>query len=785
MADKANEGVRIASIPAELRALPIWVLWRRVPDKDKPGETRKTPFQINGERARSNDPATWTTFDNASKYLLLYEGVGIGISHGYAAVDIDHCVTNGVLSEMAQDIVRSLDTYTEFSPSGTGLRLIFKVGNFDYDKDRYYINNQKIGLEVYVAGVTKKYVTITGNVVLDRPIAENRGGELAIVLEKYMQRPHAQEPVVMPTPGAERPDFEVVSMIRRSGQSARFESLWAGDTTGHGGDASAADLALCNMLAFWTGRNREQMDGLFRQSGLYRPKWDELHGANTYGNMTIDRAVNDCREVYTPRGSAPDAVKPIDYTDTGNAQVFARVYKDSAIYVKSVGWLIWDGKVWNDNDLDARELAIQLTDRMLAEAQIEVGVAGDAQTAAAVADDKEAIKAADKAMKRAEAYRSHAKRSRQSARITGLLLLAQALTQVAPDKLDAKPTLLNTPDGMIDLTTGAVTPHDPAAYCTKITRCAPSVDNAELWRDFLATVTEGKAELVSFLQRIAGMAAIGEVFEENLIIALGDGKNGKSALFNSLAAVMGNYAGTISADVLTTSGKNTGAELATLKGRRLVIAAETEEGARLSSSMVKQLTSTDRIHAERKYKDPEDFMPTHSVVLYTNHLPRVGSTDSGTWRRLVVIPFGAKITATQEVKNYADKLTRGAGGAIMSWIVEGARLFIEAKHKLDPPTVVQLSVAQYKQENDWLGAFIAERCNESGHVAAGKLYEEFRYWAERNGEYKRSRSDFNTEMERRGYEWRKTMHGNIWSGVSLFPLGFERSEESANPTLVL
>lgn len=138
------------------------------------------------------------------------------------------------------------------------------------------------------------------------------------------------------------------------------------------------------------------------------------------------------------------------------------------------------------------------------------------------------------------------------------------------------------------------------------------------------------------------MFSVGRVLREKLIIAYGEGGNGKSTLFNLLAHVMGDYAGALSAETLTVNTrKNKSPEYAELRGKRIIIAAELEEGMRLDTSTVKKLCSTDPILAEKKYKDPFTFIPSHTVVLYTNHLPKVGTTDKGTWDRLVTIPFNA------------------------------------------------------------------------------------------------------------------------------------------------
>ena len=141
---------------------------------------------------------------------------------------------------------------------------------------------------------------------------------------------------------------------------------------------------------------------------------------------------------------------------------------------------------------------------------------------------------------------------------------------------------------------------------------------------------------------IVGLAAIGKVYVEALIIAYGEGRNGKSTFWNTIAKVLGTYSGNISADALTVGcRRNVKPELAKIKGKRILIASELEEGTRLNTATIKQLCSTDQIYGEKKYKDPLSFTPSHLTVLYTNHLPKVGATDPGTWRRLIVIPFNA------------------------------------------------------------------------------------------------------------------------------------------------
>ena len=189
--------------------------------------------------------------------------------------------------------------------------------------------------------------------------------------------------------------------------------------------------------------------------------------------------------------------------------------------------------------------------------------------------------------------------------------------------LDHDAFLLNAPDGTYDLRLGmdGRKAHEPADYATKVTAVAPGNEGVQIWQDAVGTFFCGDIELMEYVQQIVGLAAVGKVYVESLIIAYGDGRNGKSTFWNTIARVLGTYSGNISADTLTVGCKrNVKPELAEAKGKRMLIAAELDEGMRLNTSLVKQLCSTDSVQAEKKYKDPFHFTPSHTLVLYTNHL---------------------------------------------------------------------------------------------------------------------------------------------------------------------
>ena len=178
-----------------------------------------------------------------------------------------------------------------------------------------------------------------------------------------------------------------------------------------------------------------------------------------------------------------------------------------------------------------------------------------------------------------------------------------------------------------------------------------------------------------------------------------------------------------------------------------------QEGARLNDSTVKQLCSTDDIFAEKKYKDPFSFTPCHTLVLYTNHLPRVSASDDGIWRRLIVIPFNAKIEGKSDIKNFADHLYHNAGDAILSWIIEGAKKVIDADYKFKLPECVQKAIDEYRTQNDWFNHFLEDKCevDPKYRVSSSELYQTYRNYCMDTNEYVRSTTDFYFALEKAGF----------------------------------
>lgn len=474
-----------------------------------------------------------------------------------------------------------------------------------------------------------------------------------------------------------------------------------------------------------------------------------------------------------------EPLKSDDYSDIGEARVLVREYAGELLYTDATEFLSYDGICWRENRQKAVGTVEEFLDMQLVDARTQYSAAMQALIDGGIPE--EVVRAGGKALEKlitpdlndaykeylaAKAYYAFVMKYRNYKNIVNTQSAAKPMVATDINLFDAQENYLNTPEATYDLKKGldGARVHNSADLLTKITNSAPGDEGKDLWEAALQLFFCGDQDLIGYVQETVGLAAIGKVYEEALIIAYGEGRNGKSTFWNTVSRVLGTYSGAISADALTAGcRRNVKPEIAELKGKRLIIAAELEEGMRLSTSILKQLCSTDQIRGEKKFKDPFDFTPSHTVVLYTNHLPKVGASDEGTWRRLIVIPFHAKIEGKSDIKNYSDYLYEHAAPAIMSWIIEGAKRVIAHDHKPVKPKVVVEAIAAYRGMNDWMGIFLEECCDAGDGLEckSGELYEEFRSYCLRTGEYARTNADFVLELEKRGFNRKKKKSG-MW-----------------------
>jgi P4 family phage/plasmid primase-like protien len=471
-------------------------------------------------------------------------------------------------------------------------------------------------------------------------------------------------------------------------------------------------------------------------------------------------------EVYNDENS----YKPDDFSDVGQAEVLAKYFSNELRYSPATHFIRYSGHYWQETEPGAQAVAHELTRRQMKESEkgmmetlkkLKDTGAQDildntSKTKAAQLMSNEQMQAYQNFLT-AKAYRDFAIRRRDSKNITATLKESHPMLEISPRDLDADCFLLCTPEATYDLRKGMAGAREHSAddFITKITSVSPSSKGEKLWLDCLDLIFQKNQQLINYVQMICGLAAIGKVYVEALIIAYGDGRNGKSTFWNSVSRVLGLYSGNISADTLTVGcRRNIKPEMAEVKGKRLLIAAEMQEGARLNDSTIKQLCSTDDVFAEKKYKDPFSFKPCHTLVLYTNHLPRVSASDDGIWRRLIVIPFGAKIEGNTDIKNYGEYLYENAGESILVWIIEGAKKVIALDYQIPVPDCVAKAINEYRSQNDWFGHFLEDKCEAgpSFKESSAALYQAYRNYSLDCNEYVRSTADFYFALEKAGFE---------------------------------
>ena len=435
-------------------------------------------------------------------------------------------------------------------------------------------------------------------------------------------------------------------------------------------------------------------------------------------------------------------------TDLGNAERILDRFGERLRYCGALGgWQLWDGKRWRrDETSEARRLAGESARAILTEA-------------AGAEDDRKRVELAKWAIK-----------SEHSSRIQAALWQAEALRGFATraEDYDSEPLLLCVENGLLDLETLKLRPHEPERL---ITRLAPvrfeSEAECPIWEGFLERVLPDPA-LRDFAQKVAGLCLTGDRTAQAFYLLLGSGANGKSTYTETLLALLGDYGSTTPSSTLL--AKRDGAipnDLARLRGSRMVAAAESGQGKRLDESLIKQLTGGDRISARFMRGEWFEFEPEFSLLLSTNHAPRIDGRDAGIWRRVMVLPFEVEIPEAEQDKQLAAKIREELSGVLL-WAARGYQAYVEAGRQLEPPQAVREANAEYQQREDALGDFLGEcRNSEEATVPLGELYKAYERWCEESRERPLTKRHLTQQLVERGYEKRKAGSGWYWAGLSL------------------
>lgn len=397
-------------------------------------------------------------------------------------------------------------------------------------------------------------------------------------------------------------------------------------------------------------------------------------------------------------------------------------------------WLRWDGKRWRQ---DSTGLVYQRI-RDLVRATVEGG----------------------------KAERSTANASFVSG-VERLLRTDQRIV-VLPEQLDADPWELNTQSGIVDLRTGAIRPHDQRALCTHIAAAAvDAMEGADLWSEFLHGITQGNAELQDYLQRVAGYCATGVTPEDVLVYLFGIGANGKGSFAEAIAHALGDYAKMFPPEVLMESkGERHPTDLAQFIGVRFALTSEPGSNATWNDSRIKSLTGDTTISARFMRGDFFTFPRTHKTVVLGNHMPRLAEVTHAIRRRVQMVPFRA-VFQQMPGPGMRERLKAEAGGAILAWIVEGARLWHAAGTA--PPEAVRDMTADYLSDQDLIGQWLDERCTREAAAfeRSGDLHRNYASWCEAQGTRPKSNVALSAHLVFAGFQKRTTMVGKVFYGLKM------------------
>lgn len=495
---------------------------------------------------------------------------------------------------------------------------------------------------------------------------------------------------------------------------------------------------------------------------------DEIERTISSGFQAGSQSPRGPKERTIIRGAATSDGQPrpnqsFDLIDLSHDSLAAELGEHSfdlnAKYVATWGkWLFWTGNRWEvDGSLN------QLT-------QIRNFLRTKAEDVVLIAD-----RDAMANPKRGDKIKASARQEARTLKNKQTVVAVESLCRSNPasvaraDSFDANLLQLGTPGGTVDLRDGILRPAERGDMITKLTACAPAERGTkpELWLKFLNEIFDGDADLVAFMQRVAGYALTGLTKEHKLLFLYGTGRNGKSVFLNTLSHIWADYARRAPATTFLNSGMDKHpTDIAGLQGARLVAGSELPVGKTWDESVIKDLTGGDRMTARFMRGDFFDFDPQMTLIIAGNNQPSFRGVDEAIRARVILVPFLVTIPPERRDADLADKL-KAEGPAILRWAVEGAQIWLEGG--LDVPAKVAAASTEYMDDEDTLGQFLTERTaiDPDAFVVTADLHTNFKFWCEQQGLNSWTQHTLSKELKSRGYEAHRRPHGRGFRGLRL------------------
>ena len=710
----------------ELKAMSIWLCWNYVL---KDGKMTKMPVSAHGTTTGTNHiyAHTWVTYDEAVKAAdeRGYAGVGFIVPEGYFFMDLDD---KELSDSFVQLMFERFDTYAERSVSGNGQHIIGKYdisriptymdksGNIKLNRE-FYQKNSKIGMELYLSGITNRFAVFTGNVICDRPLRDCTDAVL-ITLDKDMRRKSKIK--YSAKRDGEREVFDIICSLRKQKNGDKFSKLYdKGDFSDYGSQ-SEADCALCAMIAFRTGADTELIDKIFRSSALYREKWER----DDYREATIERGIAACGGTFhISKMEHPDFIRFRE--------------KNGQPYVSSP--LLAEHTRKNLIYILVRDNGKQSTQRYVYEKGVYKLYAADMF--------KGCIK------RFVEKYDAELVNMGQINEVYQHIMTD--LTYVGQDELNADETLINFKNCLIKVTANTLTemPHTPDVYSTIQIPCEWTgiPTPTPVFDAYMRTLANGNKEIEQLLMEFIGVC-ISNVKGwrmKKALFLVGDGDTGKSQLKSLVELLLGrdNFIGIDLKEIEARFG--TGA----IYGTRLAGSSDMSFLSVDELKTFKKITGGDSLYAELKGQQAFEFTYNGLLWFCMNRLPRFGG-DNGQWvyDRIMVVRCENIIPKDKQDKRLLDKLYAEREGIVYK-AVKALQQVIANGYRFSEPESVTAARTEYQSENSTVISFFNEcMCHWhdgkiNRHCTTGRIYRVYQAWCrDNNNGFSKTAREFREEL---------------------------------------
>ncbi len=431
-------------------------------------------------------------------------------------------------------------------------------------------------------------------------------------------------------------------------------------------------------------------------------------------------------------------------TEAANAARLARTLGERMRYVSDWGWMVWDGMRWERDK--TRKVMVWAEAALKKVIPLEAATLGE---------------------EGAEALMEFGYKSFSRNRLKAAVELAEGRLAMRAEDFNQHPWLLNVQNGILDLRTGDLMPHNSGYRITKLAGAAyhPEAE-CPRWEAFLETVLNGDQALIGYLQQAVGYSLTGDTREQCLFFPYGAGANGKSTFLRAILEIVGDY-GVQAPPALLVEGESKPYAVAALEGARFVSVSEIASNKRLALHLVKQLTGGDKISARHLYQDYFEFVGTGKLWFPVNQKPGIKENSESIWRRIRLLPFTVTIPEAERDRDLLEKLRAELDG-ILAWAVRGC-LDWQSDGRLMAPKAVEQATGEYRAEMDVLAGFIQACCVEGVGVEAGAtdMYKAYKAWCETGGDRVWSQRFFSQRLGERGFKKKRVTSGMFWIGLSL------------------